>query len=192
MEVVLWGNLSQKHDVDTKLSLLKAHFEKEHEVLKPFSQKEMTFLLNYQNTLTCDSYDCWNHNIPTDLYSSVRKEAFRILKKAILKVIYEDKFSKKIIPDELNFMKIVSLMTLNYNYNGTDLHEINNDFQNGNLKEISHYFTFDFNPNKDLCVYATANIIKNKKWVKIWETHPDYQEHVKKAKNLGLTCDVGS
>ena len=81
-------------------------------------------------------------------------------------------------------MNMAVLETINYD--SIDLTRVLKDFRNGVLKDISHY-----SEDSDICVYATANIIKNNKWIKIWETHPDYKDYVKKAKDLGLSCGTG-
>ena len=47
-----------------------------------------------------------------------------------------------------------------------------------------------YSVNDRLCYEATSNEYKNGKWIKVWETHPDYIQKVQLAKNRGLACSV--
>ena len=183
-EITLWGNLSSKEETNKKHFILKNHLEKELDVIKPFTKEDIEYLSEYQNSLTCNKYECWGTIMPIDYYSEERKKAFRILQSFIYKALYENKYKKKLIPNEFSFMNMVVLETINYD--SIDLTRVHKDFRNGVLKDISHY-----SEDSDICIYATANIIKNNKWIKIWETHPDYKDYVKKAKDLGLSCGTG-
>ncbi len=180
-----WGNLSNPNLNNLSDTMFRNHLEEKLKVLKPFTNEELKYLKEHQDGLTCEYTECYNRNLTSmDLYDSERKKIFQSIEKLIVKVIYQSEYGTKLIPDELSFLSFVIYKRLNY-YSDIDLIETQKEFKKGKLNTDISYLAA-----KELCNEATQNTYKDNKWVKVWETDPDYLQYVNKAKKLNLSCEV--
>jgi len=179
-----WGNLSNPNLDNLSDTMFKNHLEEKLKVLKPFTNEELKYLKEHQDGLTCEYTECYNRNLTSmDRYDSERKKIFQIIEKLIVKVIYQSEYGTELIPDELSFLASVIYKSLNY-YSDIDLIETQKEFEKGTLNTDISYLA-----SKELYTEATQNTYKNNKWVKVWETHPDYLQYINKAKGRGLDCE---